>query len=172
MSYDDHSVVHFLQASHGSDLLSDREKQLVGPAVTITRGCQVCTRNRIVKARDAGISDEVLNALFGVVAAVNAGVAAATVPKDIAWRSVGPIAVHGCLLGITSISRRSYWLRERFERLIAQSGDMSLCPTGERLRHYSRAIPAAGGTIRDSQPLPAHRRAAYRRRFRSPGQHH
>ena len=78
MSYDDRSVVHFLQATHGTDLLSDREKHLVGLAVTITRGCQVCTRNRMVKAHDAGIGDEVLNALFGVVAAVNAGVAAAT----------------------------------------------------------------------------------------------
>jgi alkylhydroperoxidase/carboxymuconolactone decarboxylase family protein YurZ len=78
MPYDDLHVVRFLQATHGTDLLSDREKHLVGLAVTITRGCQACTRNRIVKARDAGIGDELLNALFGVVAAVNAGVAAAT----------------------------------------------------------------------------------------------
>ncbi len=78
MPYDDRPVVQFLQATHGTDLLSDREKHLIGLAVTITRGCQVCTRNRIVKAHDAGIDDEVLNALFGVVAAVNAGVAAAT----------------------------------------------------------------------------------------------
>ena len=73
MSYDDRSVVHFLQTTHGTDLLSDREKHLVGLAVTLTRGCQVCTRNRVLKARDAGIDDDVLNALFGVVAAVNAG---------------------------------------------------------------------------------------------------
>jgi alkylhydroperoxidase/carboxymuconolactone decarboxylase family protein YurZ len=78
MSYEDRSVVQFLQATHGTDQLSDREKHLVGLAVTITRGCQVCTRNRIAKAHDAGIGDEVLNALFGVVAAINAGVAAAT----------------------------------------------------------------------------------------------
>jgi alkylhydroperoxidase/carboxymuconolactone decarboxylase family protein YurZ len=78
MSYDDQAVVQFLQATHATELLSDREKHLVGLAVTLTRGCQVCTRNRIVKAHDAGIGDEVLNALFGVVAAVNAGVAAAT----------------------------------------------------------------------------------------------
>jgi alkylhydroperoxidase/carboxymuconolactone decarboxylase family protein YurZ len=78
MPYDDNSVADFLQATHATDLLSGREKHLVGLAVTITRGCQICTRNRIVKASDAGIGDEVLNALFGVVAAVNAGVAAAT----------------------------------------------------------------------------------------------
>ena len=47
-------------------------------AVTMTRGCQVCTRNRIERARAAGIGDEVLNALVGIVSAVNAGVSAAT----------------------------------------------------------------------------------------------
>ena len=55
-----------------------REKHLVGLAVTMTRGCQVCTRGRIEKARNAGIGDDVLNALVGVVSAVNAGVSAAT----------------------------------------------------------------------------------------------
>ena len=51
---------------------------LIGLAVTMTRGCQVCTRGRIEKARAAGIGDDVLNALIGVVSAVNAGVASAT----------------------------------------------------------------------------------------------
>jgi alkylhydroperoxidase/carboxymuconolactone decarboxylase family protein YurZ len=58
--------------------LTDREKHLIGLAVTMTRGCQVCTRNRIEKARNAGIGDDVLNALFAVASAVNAGVASAT----------------------------------------------------------------------------------------------
>ena len=40
--------------------------------------CRAIPATRRVKAHDAGIGDEVLNALFGVVAAVNAGVAAAT----------------------------------------------------------------------------------------------
>jgi hypothetical protein len=44
----------------------------------MTRGCQVCTRGRVEKARAAGIGDDVLNALFAVVSAVNAGVASAT----------------------------------------------------------------------------------------------
>lgn len=61
-----------------NSLLTDREKHLVGLAVTLTRGCQVCTRNRIAKARAAGIGDDVVNTLVDVVAAVNAGVAAAT----------------------------------------------------------------------------------------------
>src|SRR5580704_11098815 len=78
MAYDDTQVVEYLRKTHDTRVLSDREKHLVGLAVTVTRGCQVCTRNRIQKAREAGIGDEVLNALVGIVSAVNAGVSAAT----------------------------------------------------------------------------------------------
>jgi alkylhydroperoxidase/carboxymuconolactone decarboxylase family protein YurZ len=78
MPYDDTLVVAFLHQSHDTTRLTEREKHLVGLAVTMTRGCQVCTRNRIEKARAAGIDDDVLNALVNVVSAVNAGVTAAT----------------------------------------------------------------------------------------------
>jgi alkylhydroperoxidase/carboxymuconolactone decarboxylase family protein YurZ len=78
MPFDDTQVRDYLRTTHATSLLSEREKHLVGLAVTMTRGCQVCTRGRIEKARAAGIGDDVLNALFGVVAAVNAGVASAT----------------------------------------------------------------------------------------------
>jgi alkylhydroperoxidase/carboxymuconolactone decarboxylase family protein YurZ len=78
MPYDDTQVVRYLKQSHETSLLSEREKHLVGLAVTMTRGCQVCTRNRIEKARAAGLGDDLLNALVGVVSAVNAGVTAAT----------------------------------------------------------------------------------------------
>src|SRR3954467_15645479 len=78
MAYDDSSIVGFLTQAHQTSLLTEREKHLVGLAVTMTRGCQVCTRNRIEKARTAGIGDDLLNALVGVVSAVNAGVTAAT----------------------------------------------------------------------------------------------
>src|SRR5436305_12180018 len=78
MAYDGRLVVAYLRETHETRLLTDREKHLVGLAVTLTRGCQVCTRGRIEKARAAGIGDDVLNALIGAVAAVNAGVSAAT----------------------------------------------------------------------------------------------
>ncbi len=78
MPYDGALVQDYLGKTHAGSLLTDREKHLVGLAVTMTRGCQVCTRNRSVKARAAGIGDEVINALVEVVAAVNAGVTAAT----------------------------------------------------------------------------------------------
>ena len=78
MPYDETQVVAYVRQAHSTALLSEREKHLVGLAVTMTRGCQVCTRNRIEKARAAGIDDSVLNALVNVVSSVNAGVSAAT----------------------------------------------------------------------------------------------
>ena len=78
MAYDDTLIVDHIKQTHGTDLLSEREKHLVGLAVTMTRGCQVCTRNRIEKARGIGMSDEELSALVAVTASVNSGVTGAT----------------------------------------------------------------------------------------------
>jgi alkylhydroperoxidase/carboxymuconolactone decarboxylase family protein YurZ len=78
MAYDDTLIVDHIQKTHDTDLLTEREKHLVGLAVTMTRGCQVCTRNRIEKARGIGLTDDDLNALVAVTAAVNSGVTAAT----------------------------------------------------------------------------------------------
>ena len=52
MAYDDTLIVDYLKKTHDTTLLSEREKHLVGLSVTMTRGCQVCTRNWIGKARD------------------------------------------------------------------------------------------------------------------------
>lgn len=78
MPYDDTLIVDHLKKTHDTELLSEREKHLIGLAVTMTRGCQVCTRNRIEKARSIGITDDELNALIAVTSAVNSGVTAAT----------------------------------------------------------------------------------------------
>jgi alkylhydroperoxidase/carboxymuconolactone decarboxylase family protein YurZ len=78
MAFDDRKVREYLQATHETPFLTEREKHLIGLAVTMTRGCQVCTRGRIERARSAGIGDDLLNALVGIVSAVNAGVTAAT----------------------------------------------------------------------------------------------
>ena len=78
MTYDDTLIVDHIKQTHSTELLSEREKHLVGLAVTMTRGCQVCTRNRIEKAHGIGISDDELNALVAVTAAVNSGVTGAT----------------------------------------------------------------------------------------------
>lgn len=78
MPYDDQLIVDHIKQTHATELLSEREKNLIGLAVTMTRGCQVCTRNRIKKARGAGMTDDELNALVAVTSAVNSGVTAAT----------------------------------------------------------------------------------------------
>ena len=78
MAFDDTTVREYLRTTHQTPLLTEREKHLIGLAVTMTRGCQVCTRGRIKKAREVGVSDDVLNALVAIVSAVNAGVSAAT----------------------------------------------------------------------------------------------
>ncbi len=78
MAYDGTPVLEYLARTHETSLLTDREKHLIGLAVTMTRGCQVCTLGRIEKARAAGLEDGLLNALADVVSAINAGVAAAT----------------------------------------------------------------------------------------------
>jgi hypothetical protein len=92
MPYDDTQVVRYLHQAHDTMLLTEREKHLVGLTVTMTRGCQVCTRNRIEKARIAGISDDVLNALVNVVSAVNAGVTAATAREGFRLAGAAPEA--------------------------------------------------------------------------------
>ena len=78
MPYDDTLIVDHIKKTHDTELLSEREKHLIGLAVTMTRGCQVCTRNRIEKARNIGLTDDELNALIAVTSAVNSGVTAAT----------------------------------------------------------------------------------------------
>ena len=78
MAYDNKLIVDHIQQTHNTELLSEREKHLIGLAVTMTRGCQVCTRNRVEKARNIGLTDDELNALIAVTSAVNSGVTAAT----------------------------------------------------------------------------------------------
>ena len=78
MAFDDTLIVDHIKRTHGTELLSEREKHLIGLAVTMTRGCQVCTRNRVEKARSTGLTDDELNALIAVTSAVNSGVTAAT----------------------------------------------------------------------------------------------
>ena len=78
MAFDDTLIVDHIKQTHSTDLLSEREKHLIGLAVTMTRGCQVCTRNRVKMARSIGFTDDELNALIAVTSAVNSGVTAAT----------------------------------------------------------------------------------------------
>ena len=72
-------VVQALEKAQATEHLSDREKHLIGLAVTATRGCVYCTGGRMEKALASGISQETLHAATDLVAAVNAGVVVRTV---------------------------------------------------------------------------------------------
>jgi AhpD family alkylhydroperoxidase len=72
-------VIQALEKANATEHLTDREKHLIGLAVTITGGCTYCTGGRTEKAFESGISRETFSALTDLVAAVNAGVVVRTV---------------------------------------------------------------------------------------------
>ena len=72
-------VIQAMEKAGATEHLTEREKHLVGLAVTITRGCAYCTGGRTEKALASGITQETLSANTDLVAAVNAGVAVRTV---------------------------------------------------------------------------------------------
>ena len=78
MAYDNTLILDHIEQTHNTEFLSEREKHLIGLAVTMTRGCQICTRNRVKKAKNIGLTDDEINALIAVTSAVNSGVTAAT----------------------------------------------------------------------------------------------
>ncbi len=75
MNQDELHSIQALKQANASEHLTEREKHLVGLAVTLTRGCSYCSGGRIEKARVAGIPDETVQATVDLTAAVNAGVA-------------------------------------------------------------------------------------------------
>ena len=80
------SELHSIEAlnqTNASDHLSEREKHLIGLAVTLTRGCIYCSGGRIEKALAAGISQDTVNATVDLTAAVNAGVVVRTALQGI-----------------------------------------------------------------------------------------
>lgn len=80
------SELHSIEAlnqTNASEHLSEREKHLVGLAVTLTRGCIFCTGGRIEKAIAAGIPQESVTATVDLTAAVNAGVVVRTALQGI-----------------------------------------------------------------------------------------
>src|SRR5438034_11570114 len=106
MAFDDTKVPEHLRTTHETPLLTEREKHLVGLAVTMTRGCQVCTRNRIEKARAAGIGDDVLNALIAVVSSVNAGVTAAAAREGFRLADAAAVEECGWMCSVEAASAR------------------------------------------------------------------
>jgi len=77
-----HSI-EALNQTNASEHLSDREKHLIGLAVTLTRGCIHCSGGRVEKALATGIPQDTVNATVDLTAAVNAGVVVRTALQGI-----------------------------------------------------------------------------------------
>lgn len=73
MQMSDFATKKLLETAGRSEHLTDREKHLIGLAVTATRGCIACTGGRLQKALDAGVPYETVVAGIDLAAAVNAG---------------------------------------------------------------------------------------------------
>ncbi|MBC8351870.1 MAG: carboxymuconolactone decarboxylase family protein [Planctomycetes bacterium] len=74
MEASEFKVKELLDATSATASLTDREKHLIGLAVTATRGCVACTGGRIETALKVGIEYETVRAAIDLAAAVNAGV--------------------------------------------------------------------------------------------------
>ena len=82
MEASEFKVVDVLDAAALTSALTDREKHLVGLAVTVTRGCAPCSGGRIEKVLNAGIEYETIRA------AINAGVVVRTVIEGVARNNI------------------------------------------------------------------------------------
>ena len=77
MEMSEFATSEMLESTGASAQLTDREKHLIGIAVTATRGCVACTGGRLKKAINAGVPYAALVAAVDLAAAVNAGVTVA-----------------------------------------------------------------------------------------------
>lgn len=77
MKFEDFAAKRMLESTHDGDHLTDREKQLIGLAVSATRGCIACSGSRIKQALESGIPWDALIQAIDVASAVNAGVTTA-----------------------------------------------------------------------------------------------
>ena len=90
-----------LAATESTAALTDREKHLVGLAVTVTRGCQACTGRRIQVALDAGVPYATVVAAIDLAAAVNAGVTLRTAIEGAKQAGVGAACAGAeCVVGV------------------------------------------------------------------------
>jgi AhpD family alkylhydroperoxidase len=77
MKLDDFATGSLLEHAHAADHLTDREKQLIGLAVALTRGCVHCTGTRMRRALESGIPEDAVIQAIDIAAAVNASVTTA-----------------------------------------------------------------------------------------------
>ncbi len=100
MKLTEFATQQLLDTANAVQCLSEREKHLIGLAVTTTRGCIYCTGGRLKKALDAAIPYETLIAAVDLAAAVNAGVTAATAIQGAELNGIRTPGCKDCGCGI------------------------------------------------------------------------
>lgn len=88
MDASEFTVKQALETTAKSSDLSEREKHLVGLAVTLTRGCQACSGRRMEEALKSGIPYASVQATIDLTAAVNAGVVLRTAIEGAARHAI------------------------------------------------------------------------------------
>lgn len=95
MKFEDFAAKRMLESTHEGDHLTDREKQLIGLAVSATRGCIACSGSRIKRAIESGIPWDALIQAIDVASAVNAGVTTAIALQGINKEGLDSTCVGG-----------------------------------------------------------------------------
>lgn len=102
MNFEEFKTNTLLEDTGNSDHLTDREKHLIGMAVTATRGCIACTGSRIRKALEADIPYNTIISGIDLAAAINAGVTVAIATQGSELAKVDEICSDGaCTAGIS-----------------------------------------------------------------------
>lgn len=96
MNLSEFATQTLLTQANQSQALTEREKHLIGLAVTATRGCVYCTGSRLQKAQQSAIPYETLIAAIDLAAAVNAGVTAAIAIQGAELKGIRASAEKDC----------------------------------------------------------------------------
>ncbi len=101
MKAEEFKTKDLLEETGKSTHLTEREKHLIGMAVTATRGCIACTGNRIRGALESGIPYPTVVAGIDLASAINAGVTLAIATQGADLTKVDEICSEGvCTVGI------------------------------------------------------------------------
>lgn len=99
MEFKDFAAKKMLIMALEGDCLSDREKQLIGLVVCVTRGCIDCSGSRIKNALESGIPWEAIIQSIDIASSVNAGVTTAIALQGINKEGLEAVCEGGaCML--------------------------------------------------------------------------
>ena len=101
MKIDEFKAFELAEELGKSKNLTDREKHLIGLAVSTTRGCIACSGGRIKEALEKGVTYETIVAGIDLAAAVNAVTTAAIATQGADLEKIEEICSDGtCTAGV------------------------------------------------------------------------